>query len=419
MPNYARFDGLDDFERFYREEIVSELRADVDVNTDPDRETPTYAWLKSNFSGFVERLRRDHDLSPGEFYDTVGLPPHSNESDDGWGICHEPTVRGLEDYLEELERDRGRAETTVGPRRSRLRTYVTTYQNVNETSGLLSPLLDETAKPDEIARVRDTFRVLDEELGTLASKKKYVSAVKNWYTFLEEMGRGLYNPAENLLNRFGWDEDPRYDHPALGRNDLDQLLAVADDDERFLLLALAGWGLRPVEACELHAQQLMLNPSEGDVPYIEFEAGERKNARRTRNTVELLVGVEAVTERIDVLSEYNDWTGYLLPGQSIEHPMSTETARRWFRDLGERADVQIAGSHPLPKMGRRTWYRLYRQQRPSIEAGTAAVAASQGSRDASVSERNYLDERTRRQARAAAMRDLVQEELAGIFDEYL
>ncbi|GGN22108.1 tyrosine-type recombinase/integrase [Halarchaeum nitratireducens] len=415
---YARFDDLDDFAQFYEAEIAPALRADPDVDIDPDRGTPTYAWLKGNYSGFVERLRRDYDLSPGEFYDEVGLPPNPEKNDE-WGIDHEPTVHGLEDYLEELERDRGRAPTTVGPRRSRLKTYVTTYREVNDTSDLLSPLLDETEKPDEIARVRDTFRVLDDELGTLASKKKYVSAVKNWYTFLVEMGRGLYNPAESLLNRFGWDEDPVYDHPALSRNDLVALLDVATDEERFLLLALAGWGLRPIEACELHVDQLELDPGEGDVPYIAFEAGQRKNARRTRNTVEILVGVDAITERIDVLAEDGEWTGYLLPGQSIEQPISTQTARRWLRDLGERADVTIDGERPLPKMGRRTWYRLYRQQRPTIEAGTAAVAASQGSRDASVSERNYLDEQTRRQARADAMRELVQEELADIFEEHL
>lgn len=418
-PNYARFDDLDDFEHFYREEIASTLRADPAVDIDPTRETPTYAWLKANYSGFVERLRRDHNLSPGEFYDAVGLPPEDTDETNPWDIDHEPTVQALEDYLEELERDRGRAKTTVNPRRSRLKTYVTTYRDVNGTSDLLTPLLDESAKPDEIARVRDTFRILDDELGTLASKKKYVSAVKNWYTFLVEMGRGLYNPAENLLNRFGWDEDPLYDHPALSPEDLDAMLSVASADERFLLLALAGWGLRPIEACELHVDQLVLDSEEGDVPYIEFAAGERKNARRTRNTVELLVGVEATRERIDALTAREEWAGYLLPGQSPGQPISTETARRWFRDLGERAGVQIAAGHPLPKMGRRTWYRLYRQQRPSIEAGTAAVASSQGSRDASVSERNYLDERTRRQARADAMRELVQDELASIFEQYL
>lgn len=419
MPHYTRFETLEDYADFYRTEIIQALRTDPDIDVDPDSETPTYRWLKSNYSGFVARLRRDHDLSPGDFYDAVGIPPTPDDAEDAWGIGHEPTIRGLEDYLEELDRDRGRAATTVGPRRSRLNTYVTAYCDVNGTNDLLTPLLDETAKPDEIARVRDTFRMLDEQLGTLASKKKYVSAVQNWYTFLEEMGRSLYNPAENILNRFGWDETPIYDHPALSREDLDALLAVANADERFLLLALAGWGLRPVEACELHVDQLVLDSGQDEVPYIAFDAGERKNARRTRNTVELLVGINAIHDRIDVLSVKEEWTGYLLPGQSIQQPMSTQTARRWLRDLGDRANVRIDGGHPLPKMGRRTWYRLYRQQRPSIEAGTAAVAAAQGSRDASVSKRNYLDERTRRQARADAMRELVQAELAELFETYL
>jgi site-specific recombinase XerD len=427
MPRYAHFEDLDDFAAFYREEITPAMRADPEA-PDPETETPTYAWLKTNYSGFVERLRRDHDCSPGEFYDAVGLPPSSatpgsdteeTPHDTAWGLDHGPTVRALDDYLEELRRDRGRAETTIGPRRSRLRTYVTTYRDVNATDDLLSPLLDESARPDEIARVRDTFRVLDDELGTLASKKKYVSAVSNWYTFCVEMGRGIYNPAENLTRRFGWDETPVYDHPALSPADVEAMLAVADDAQRFLLLALAGWGLRPVEACELHVDQLVLSPDEGDVPYVEFAPGERKNARRTRNTVELLVGVEATERRVADLADRDGWTGYLLPGQSHGSPLSTATARRWFRVLGEQAGVTVDGSHPLPKMGRRTWYRLYRQQRPAIDAGTAAVADAQGSRDAGVSERNYLDERTRRAARADAMRELVQRELAGIFESYM
>jgi site-specific recombinase XerD len=423
MPRYAHFEDLDDFAQFYREEIVPALRADSDA-VDPDTDTPTYAWLKTNYSGFVERLRRDHDCSPGEFYEAVGISQRSDSDDEApagadWGLDHAPTVRALDDYLEELRRDRGRAETTVGPRRSRLRTYVTTYREVTGTDDLLTPLLDESTRPDEIARVRDSFRVLDDELGTLASKKKYVSAVSNWYTFCVEMGRAVYNPAENLSRRFGWDETPVYDHPALSPADIEEMLAVADEPQRFLLLALAGWGLRPVEACELHVDQLVLSPADGAVPYVEFAPGERKNARRTRNTVELLVGVDAVERRIADLADREGWTGYLLPGQSADRPISTATARRWLRELGESAHVAVDGSHPLPKMGRRTWYRLYRQQRPAIEAGTAAVADAQGSRDAGVSERNYLDERTRREARADAMRDLVQQELAGIFESYL
>ncbi|WP_211313106.1 hypothetical protein [Halarchaeum salinum] len=61
---------------------------------------------EGDYSGFVERLRRDYDPPPGEFYNEVGLPPNA---DDKWG------------------------------------------------STTNRPLLDETAKPDEIARVQDTF----------------------------------------------------------------------------------------------------------------------------------------------------------------------------------------------------------------------------------------------------------------------
>lgn len=416
MANYAQFADLDAFRRFYRDEIAPAIAADPALDIDPDRETPPYRWLKRNYSGFVERLRRDYELSPGEFYDAVDLPPEP-AGDSPWGISHEPTVAVLEDYITELETDRGRAETTVGPRRSRLKTYVTTYRDTHGTGDLLSPLADGGEKPAEIQRVKGVFRVLDDDLGTLASKRKYVSVVDSWYTFLVETGRATYNPAATLLKRFGWDEQPRYDHPALTPADLDAMLAVASADERFLLLALAGWGLRPVEACECHVDQLVLDPPDDDVPYMEFEAGSRKNARRTRNTVELLVGLDAVRARIETLTD-GDWSGYLLPSPE-GGPITTQTARRWLRELGSRAGVQVDGEPPTPKMGRRTWYRLYRQQRPQIDAGTAAVASAQGSTDASVSARNYLDERSRREARAAAMRELVQAELAAIFGDQL
>jgi site-specific recombinase XerD len=422
VGRYARFESLDEFAEFYRTEIAPSLREDDTMDVDPRTETPPYRWLKHNYSGFVERLRREYDLSPGEFYARADVLPDGRDDGHDWGTDHDPTVAALEDYVEELARDRGRAESTVASRRSRLTTYARTYREVHGDGDLLSPLPDEGTKPAEIQRAKDVFRRLDDELGTLASKRKYVSVVKNWYTFLSETGRAVYNPAANLLKRFGWDEEPRYDHPALSPTDLDDLLAVADADERFLLLALAGWGLRPVEACELHVDQVVLDPGpdDGDVPYVEFQVGERKNARRTRNTVELLVGVDALRNRCERVEAAAGTGGYLLPAPRTEgEPMSTQTARRWFRDLGERADVAVTGEAPKPKMGRRTWYRLYRRQRPRIDAGTAAVAASQGSRDPDVSARNYLDERTRRQARADAMRDLVRAELADIFESHL
>ncbi|MFB6179145.1 MAG: tyrosine-type recombinase/integrase [Halorientalis sp.] len=420
MAEYAQFESIEEFEEFYRDEIVPAIRGDDNLDVDPATETPPYRWLKRNYSGFVERLRREFDLSPGQFYTTVGLPPSStDEAGTEWGLDHDLTVQALAGYIDELDRDRGRAETTVSSRRSRLKTYAQTYTRVHDRDDLLGPLMDEHEKPAEIQRAKDVFRELDDELGTLGSKRKYVSAVQNWYTFLEETGRALYNPASNLRRRFGWDREPVYDHPALSPAQLESMLAVGDTDERYLLLALAGWGLRPVEACELHTDQLVLEPDDGTVPYIEFAVGERKNARRVRNTVELLVGVDAIAHRSEhLLAERG--TGYLFPSPVGEdRPITTQTARRWFQSLGERAEVTVDEEPPKPKMGRRTWYRLYRQQRPRIQSDTETVAASQGSRDASVSEHNYLDERTRRESRADAMRELVHRELASIFDAYL
>lgn len=420
MSSYAQFETVGEFEQFYRDEIMPAIRVDDSIDVDPRTDTPPYRWLKGNFSGFVERLRRDHDLSPGQFYTEAGLPPKSSDADGtSWGLDHDPTAMALQGYIDELDLDRGRAASTIESRRSRLRTYVQTYAHAHDSHDLLTPLLDEQQKPAEIQRAKEVFRVLDDELGTLGSKRKYVSVVKNWYTFLEETGRAIYNPASNLLTRFGWDREPVYDHPALSRSQLESMLAVGTTEERYLLLALAGWGLRPVEACELHVDQLVLDPEDGTVPYIEFAAGERKNARRVRNTVELLVGVDAIDHRRrELLSDES--AGYLFPSPvGDDDPITTQTARRWFRSLGDRADISIDGEAPKPKMGRRTWYRLYRQQRARIDADTAAVAASQGSRDPTVSEQNYFDERTRRQARADAMRDQVQTELADIFDEYL
>ena len=421
MASYAAFETVGEFEQFYRDEIVPAIRADEAVDVDPRTDTPPYRWLKGNYSGFVERLRRDHDLSPGQFYTEANLPPESADADGtSWGIDHEPTVMALQGYIDELDRDRGRAASTIESRRSRHRTYVQTYARAHDSHDLLTPLLDDQQKPAEIQRAKAVFRVLDDELGTLGSKRKYVSVVKNWYTFLEETGRAIYNPASNLLKRFGWDREPVYDHPALSRSDLESMLAVGSTEERYLLLALAGWGLRPVEACELHVDQLVLDPEDGTVPYIEFAAGERKNARRVRNTVELLVGVDAIDHRRREHLSGDHSAGYLFPSPVGDgDPITTQTARRWFRSLGDRAGISVDGEAPKPKMGRRTWYRLYRQQRARIDADTAAVAASQGSRDPSVSEQNYFDERTRRQARADAMRDQVQTELADIFDEYL
>ncbi|WP_211313105.1 hypothetical protein [Halarchaeum salinum] len=148
-----------------------------------------------------------------------------------------------------------------------------------------------------------------------------------------------------MLSRFDWGEDPLYDHPASPA----ALLDVVNVKERVLLFALAGWA-RPVEACSTSTSSLSI-PKRATSP--TSDADERKNTRRTRNTVELLIGIDAVREQIDPLVEYADWTRYLLPGKSVERPISTQTTQRWFLNPAN-APTYHQWSYPLSKMGCRT-----------------------------------------------------------------
>lgn len=83
-PRYSTMD-LEDCEAFYHEEITREMQAD---GLDPDHETPTYAWLSDRYRGFIAHLSRTFDLSPGDFYTEIGIPPHDGTviSLDQWSI---------------------------------------------------------------------------------------------------------------------------------------------------------------------------------------------------------------------------------------------------------------------------------------------------------------------------------------------
>lgn len=386
----------DDLETFYWQEIAVEMRAD---GLDPATETPPYQWLvEHGYSGFIDYLKREFDATPGEFYENCDLPP---EATDGyWGLGHDPTRTALESYVEELGRRRDHPETTVAPIRSRLKKYASLYADVNETDDLLSALLREDERPEEIDRALAVFDVLDRALGTTASKFKYLEDTRRWYRWLVDVGRAAYNPLDRMEKRFGWNR-PEWDNPALSRADVRSLSRTAETpDERFLVVGLAGWGLRPSELCSLRADQLVLAPEDG-VPYVEFEEGERKNGP---GTVSLLVGLDALEARLDRF-DADSSDGYLLPSStSASGHLTTDTARRQFAGLAERANVTVAGETPTPKHGRRFWYSLYGDAVREVAERFADVAEEQGSASARVVLDNYLSEAERRKHRREAMR---------------
>ena len=395
---------LDDLEAFYWEEVAPAMRED---GLDPDRERPPYAWMtEHDFSGLVKALRRDHDLTPTEFYDRLDVG--SEDDEDYWGLDHDLTRTVLDEYVNELLNRRGHPETTVMPVRSRLKKYAQLYADVNESPDLLAPLLEESERPAEIDRGLAVFDILDEVLGTPASKFKYLEDTRRFYDYLLDAGRAVYNPLDRMEKRFGWDR-PEWDNPALDRADVRALYRAAENlEERLLVVGLAGWGLRPSELCALRAEQVVLGRENGEYPYLEFGEGERKNGP---GTVALLVGIDELSARIDALSEDTVWSGYLFPSTAAASGhLVTDTARNRFTALAQRADVTVAGESPTPKMGRRFWYSIYGDAVRRIAERYTPIAEDQGSADPGVVLDNYLSEAERRKHRREAMHD----ELTGL-----
>ena len=199
-------------------------------------------------------------------------------------------------------------------------------------------------------------------------------------------------------------ERSEHDNPALSSGQVRRLYdAVEGPDEELLVLALCGWGLRRNEVASLHVTQLAL---EGDDPHIYFE--ERKNGP---GTVALLYGRETLADRIDALgSADREWSGYLFPSRWAESGHAVgETIQARFQRISERADVQVRGETPTSKMGRRFWYTAYANAQKQLLENLDAIAADQGSSDASVVLKNYLSEAERRQYRREYMRDRLAE----------
>ena len=389
---------------FYWDEIAPAMRAD---GFDPEREHPPYSWIvERGYSGLVTCLRRDHDLTPAEFYESVvGI----EKREDYWGIDHEPTRTALDRYVRELRDRRGHPETTVAPVRSRLAKYAGVYADLHG-GDILSGLSDPEERPREIDRALAVFDVLDRLLGSQRSKLKYLEDARRFHRHLVDAGRATYNPLDRMERRFAWDR-PEPDNPSLSAADVRAMYAATRSPvERFLVVGLAGWGLRPSELCALRAEQVELEPADG-YPYLRFEEGERKNGP---GTVSLLVGADALAERLATLADGSEWNGYLFPSsRSASGHIVTDTVRARFADIAARADVTVDGTGPTPRTARRFWYSIYGDALRTIARRFDDVAADQGSESAAVVVRNYLSEAERRKHRRDAMRDALDD----VFDD--
>lgn len=379
---------------------------------DPERDRPTHAWLSANgFRGLVYALGEYHDRTFGEFWaDVLGLDGHD---DYDWGTDHEATVDLLEAYIES-RRDRGElSDASADTLRYRLAKYVRAYGAVTGEGDLLSPVERESDVPayEATDAAWSAFDRLDEELAPRTMRRVH-EAVDDWYAHLVRRKRAAVNPVTGLEDEYRWNrrggtaDTPA--NPALDPAHVRALSeAAATPSERLLVVALCGWGLRSGEVAALHRSQLVLDPSAGEVPYVDF--AERKNGP---GQVSILYGRDAARARLAELDDRDGWNGYLFPSnRSSSGHLTRQTVVARFDALADRADLpaEIAGKKPVPQMGRRFWYDAYAATQEAILAEVGEIADEQGSASAEVVLQEYLSPDRRRELRRAFMRERLAE----------
>jgi integrase len=387
--------------------VAPVLRAD---GLDPEADRPTHSWLSANgFRGLIYALREYHDLTFGEFWsDDLGLTQDAEGYD--WGTDHEPTVELLEAYIES-RRERGElSDSSADTLRYRIAKYVRAYRDVNDAGDLLDPV----ARDGDIPAYEATdeawaaFDRLDVELAP-GTMRRIHGAVDDWYAHLVRRKRAAVNPVAGLEDEYRWsrranDADESPSNPALDPAHVRALYEAATSaDERLLVVALCGWGLRSGEVASLHRSQLVFDAPDADVPHVDFE--ERKNGP---GQVSILFGREAAVDRLAELGHGDSWNGYLFPSARSDSGHRTrQTILTRFDDLAERAGLpdDIAGTKPVPQMARRFWYDAYSSTQEDILAEVGEIAAEQGSASAAVVLQEYLSPARRRRLRREYMRE--------------
>lgn len=389
--------SLDELEEFATNEVLPAWDAE---ESDTERAYPTAKWLRGQgWSGIRYALREQHERTLAEFFqEVVDVDDVSADDDRRCGVKDETTEAALEAYFGRREERGLLAESTLQSRLSRMRRWVDTYRDIHETDALVPAAADDDDKALERERARRVLDKIAADLSTDRSRFAFVSEIRSVYSWLSDEGHIAFNPLSGVESEYKW-ERTEPDNQSLTAEDIADLLDAADSEGRELLVvALAGWGLRPSEVAALHVSQFVL---EGDDPHIQFD--QRKNGP---GTVSVLVGRDVVDERINALAmDVDDWSGYLWPSSSSKtghvHP---DTVRRRFVQLAMEADATVEGDRVTPKTARRFWYSSYSTAMARVMEDMERIAEDQGAASGRVVWENYLSEEDRRRRRRQEMK---------------
>lgn len=401
--------SLDDFRDLYWETIAPRLEAE---GRDPETHRPTHQWFRDEgLRAFLAALRRHHDRSFGDFWcEDLGL---GDDEGYDWATDHAETREALERFLDSRRTRHAVSESTIETKRRRLNLYARAYREANGTDDLLSPVAmdSETATHEAVHACYSAFDWLNDREYHARTKTRVRSVVDSWYQHLVGRRLAAVNPATGLYDEFRWQAEEADPSPLAAEHVRALVRASETPRERLLVVALAAWGLRANEVASLHVSQVVRDVGEDEAPYVTFE--ERKNGP---GEVNLVYGLDALDDRIAVLAEREDWSGYLFPSRQGADPHVTrESVWAWFRELAERAGLpeEIDGERPSPQLCRRYWYDTYTSVLEAVLEGLEDIAAEQGSDDPRVVLSNYLSDERARKVRREFMREELREAFEG------
>jgi len=394
--------------------IAPQLEAD---GLDPETDKPTHQWLRDNdFRSLLYTLREHHDRTFAQFW-SEDLALDATEDEYEWATDHDRTIEAIESFLSSRRERKGLAESSIETLQYRLNRYVRAYRNANQNADLLTPVARESDAPayEAVDECWAAFDRLHDTLDGGQTKRRIHLAVSNWYDHLVRRKWASVNPADGLDDEFDWSgssaDGEEGDTPCLSSGHVHDLYrATSDQEERLLVLALCAWGLRPNEVASLHSTQFVLDPTDGETPYIQFD--ERKNGP---GEVSILYGREEISEFLATNNRSSKQSGFLFPSShSSRDHISRWTVWNRFGELVDRAGLpnEIDGVSPAPKMGRRFWYDVYSSSLDVILNSLDEIAADQGSSSPEVVLQNYLSESRARQLR----REYMREQLSAAFD---
>ncbi|WP_089673869.1 hypothetical protein [Halohasta litchfieldiae] len=249
--------SLDEFLGFYRGTIYPEMLQD---DLDPTETTPTYEWLtEQGYSGMAYALREHHDLSLNEFFVEVVGDVDDDEGDGyDWGICHEPTVDAIQEFLEAKADRRNLADSTTRSRKYKLAQFARKYEKHHGSADLLEHLDDPDNESDELRRCMQVFDEFNDELSTNGTKLKYCDVVRQFYEHLVEFFGAEFNPIDRVSKQYDWERKDS-DNLTVDRAGMRDIYeSTGSNEDRLLVLALGAWGLRPNEVGSAHVSQFVL-----------------------------------------------------------------------------------------------------------------------------------------------------------------